>query len=105
MPEYLARHKVSFADVQRFYDLQDVHQEMLHRFNADKERLRKEIERLYEDLRLAQKAARRGVHASSDKTFKELVNKYHPDRHPGKMFSAEDVMKDINRLYQKLSTK
>jgi DnaJ-class molecular chaperone len=65
------------------------------------QRLKSEIETLYEQLRISKKHARRSG-AAPDKIFRELVNKYHPDRHHGRTFTAEDVMKDINRLWQKI---
>ena len=63
--------------------------------------LNMQIESLYEELRISKKQARKSG-ATPDKLFRELVNKYHPDRHRGTTFTAEDVMKDINRLWQKM---
>lgn len=101
LPDFLpGSHKVTFADVHRFWRLNEEYRDANLRHRAEVQRLKKEIETLYEELRISKRHVRKAA-GSPEKIFRELVNKYHPDRHRGKMFSAEDVMKDINRLWQK----
>jgi DnaJ-class molecular chaperone len=101
LPDFLpGHHKVTFADVQRYWRLNEDYREANLRHRAEVHRLKKEIETLYEELRISKRHGRKAA-GSPEKIFRELVNKYHPDRHRGKMFSAEDIMKDINRLWQK----
>jgi hypothetical protein len=101
LPDFLpSSHRVVFADVQRFWRLNEEYREANLRHRAEVQRLKKEIETLYEELRISKRQGRKSV-GSPEKIFRELVNKYHPDRHRGKTFTAEDVMKDINRLWQK----
>ncbi len=101
LPDFLpGTHKVTFADVHRFWRLNEDFRDANLRHRVEVQRLKKEIETLYEELRISKRHVRKTA-GSPEKIFRELVNKYHPDRHRGKMFSAEDVMKDINRLWQK----
>ncbi len=101
LPDFLpGSHKVLFADVQRFWRLNDEYREANLRHRMEVERLKKEMEVLYEELRIARRHSRK-TSGSPEKLFRELVNKYHPDRHRGTTFAAEEVMKDINRLWQR----
>jgi preprotein translocase subunit Sec63 len=106
LPEFAHRHaKVSFADVLGFYRESEKHRELLQARQEEILRMKKVIETLYEDIRLLR---RQGRHAGShrpnvDRLFKQLVMKYHPDRNAHRRFEAEEVMKDINQLYQKLA--
>ena len=101
LPDFLpGSYKVTFADIQRYWRLTEEYREANLRHRLEVQRLRKEIETLYEELRISKRHGRKTA-GSPEKIFRELVNKYHPDRHRGKMFAAEDVMKDINRLWQK----
>jgi DnaJ-class molecular chaperone len=101
LPDFLpGHHKVTFADVHRYWKLNEEYREANLRHRAELQRLKTEIETLYEELRISKRQGRKTA-GSPEKIFRELVNKYHPDRHRGKLFTAEDVMKDINRLWQK----
>ncbi|HSE42723.1 MAG TPA: DUF6788 family protein [Acidobacteriota bacterium] len=102
LPDFISStHKVLFADIHRYWRLNEDFREANIRHRMEVQRLKSEIETLYEQLRISKKHARRSG-AAPDKIFRELVNKYHPDRHHGRTFTAEDVMKDINRLWQKI---
>ena len=102
LPDFVSgSHKVLFADVQRYWKLNEEYRESNIRHRMETQRLKLQIESLYEELRISKKQARKSG-ATPDKLFRELVNKYHPDRHRGTTFTAEDVMKDINRLWQKM---
>lgn len=101
LPDFLpSHHKVTFADVQRYWRLTEEYREANLRHRAEVHRLKMQIETLFEELRISKRHGRKSA-GSPEKIFRELVNKYHPDRHRGKLFPAEDVMKDINRLWQK----
>jgi Family of unknown function (DUF6788) len=102
LPDFLpSHHRVTFADVQRFSKLTEEYREANLRHRAEVHRLKAQIETLFEELRISKRHVRKPAAGSPEKIFRELVNKYHPDRHRGKTFTAEDVMKDINRLWQK----
>jgi DnaJ-domain-containing protein 1 len=102
LPDFLpSHHRVTFADVQRYSKLTEEYREANLRHRAEVHRLKAQIETLFEELRISKRHVRKPAAGSPEKIFRELVNKYHPDRHRGKTFTAEDVMKDINRLWQK----
>ena len=79
--------------------------ESLARNNAETLRLRKEVERLFEELRSARRSTRIKPTGRAEKVYKQLVMKYHPDRNAEKSFHAEEVMKDVNQLYRHLLEK
>ncbi len=106
LPELAGKHvKVTFADVLTLYRESEEHSEVLRRKNDEINRIKKQLESLYEELRATRRQARHGAASGSggpERFFRQLVLKYHPDRNSHRSFQAEDVMKDINQLYQKL---
>jgi len=105
LPEIARKHsKVLFSDVMEFYKERDRHEESVSRYRTQIGNLKLEIERLYEELRSAQRFQRKNITGKAQKFFRQLVSKYHPDRHGERTFLAEDVMKDLNQLIQLVSS-
>lgn len=98
LPELAQKHlKVSFADVVHYYSENESQKKTIQRYQEDIGQLRIQMERLFEELRSFRRNKRK-LSSSAEKFFRNLVQKYHPDRNAKKVFPAEDVMKDINQL-------
>jgi Family of unknown function (DUF6788) len=103
LPDIAFKHgKLLFSDVIRFYQDSESSKESIARYQAETLRLKKEVERLFEELRSVRRSARIKPANKADKIYKNLVMKYHPDRNSGKLFVAEEVMKDLNQLYRQM---
>lgn len=103
LPEIAFKHgKLLFSDVVRFYQENESQKESIARYRAETFRLKKELERLFEELRNARRVSRKMPPYRAEKIYKQLVVKYHPDRNAHKSFEAEEVMKDLNQLYRQL---
>jgi hypothetical protein len=103
LPEIAFKHgKLLFSDVVRFYQENESQKESIARYRAETFRLKKELERLFEELRNARRVSRKMPPYRGEKIYKQLVVKYHPDRNAHKSFEAEEVMKDLNQLYRQL---
>ena len=103
LPSFAFPHgKLLFSDVVRFYEENEAQKESLAKYRAETLQLKKEVERLFEELRSAKRSSRSKAPARAEKTYKQLVLKYHPDRNAGKSFGAEEVMKDVNQLYRQV---
>src|SRR5262249_4494923 len=94
--------KVSFAEVYRYFQEVEEQKETIARHHEEVRRLKREIEALYEQMRQMRRSDRKRSSTRADKFFRQLVLKYHPDRPHSRHFTADDVMKDINQLYQQL---
>jgi hypothetical protein len=103
LPDIALKHgKLLFSDVVRFYRESEIHKESLARSHAENSRLKKELERLFEELRTARRSYRSKAPVRAEKTYKQLALKYHPDRNPERSFYAEEIMKDLTQLYRQL---
>jgi hypothetical protein len=103
LPDIAFKHgKLLFSDVVRFFRESETHKESLARSHAETVRLKKELERLFEELRTARRSSRSRPTGRAEKIYKQLAMKYHPDRNPEKSFHAEEIMKDLNQLYRQL---
>jgi hypothetical protein len=103
LPQIAFYHKrIFFADVLAFYRQREEQQQVAARFETRISRLKQENEKLYEELRSAHHQLRKNGSGKADKLFRQLAAKYHPDRQTGKSFPSEEVMRDINQLYQLL---
>ena len=101
LPDLAFKHgKLLFSDVVRFYQENESQKETLTRFRAENVHLKREVERLFEELRSHRRSARIKPSGRAEKIYKQLVGKYHPDRNAEKSFTAEEVMKDLNQLYR-----
>jgi hypothetical protein len=106
LPAMAFKHgKLLFSDVVRFYQENEAHRETLSRYRAETHQLKREVERLFEELRAARRSGRPKPATRAEKIYKQLVLKYHPDRNADKSFLAEEVMKDLNQLYRQLLEK
>lgn len=106
LPAVAFKHgKLLFSDVVRFYQESETNKEALARYRAQTLHLKREVERLFEELRSARRFSRARPSGRAEKTYKQLVLKYHPDRNADKNFHAEEVMKDLNQLYRQLLEK
>ena len=94
--------KLLFSDVIRFYQENEAQKETLGRYRMETIQLKREMERLFEELRSVRRSARARPSGKAEKVYKQLVLKYHPDRNAGQSFAAEEVMKDLNQLYRHL---
>jgi len=94
--------KLLFSDVVRFYEDSETHKATIAKYHAEIVHLRKELERLFEELRSAKRSARNNPAGKAEKIYRQLVLKYHPDRNSERFIQAEEVMKDINQLYRHL---
>ncbi len=103
LPDIAFKHgKLLFSDVVRFYQENEAHKESQAKSHAEMLRLKKEVERLFEELRAARRSFRSRPPGRGEKIYKQLAMKYHPDRNPEKSFHAEEIMKDLNQLYRQL---
>ena len=103
LPEIAFKHgKLLFSDVVRFYQENETHKESLSKSHAETLRLKKELERLFEELLASRRSSRSRPSGRAEKIYKQLAMKYHPDRNPEKSFYAEEIMKDLNQLYRQL---
>ncbi|PWT90480.1 MAG: hypothetical protein C5B54_07105 [Acidobacteria bacterium] len=102
LPEIARKHsKVLFADVIQFYEDRGRHEEITKKYRDHIAQLKQQIEDLYENQRASKRQVKRGGSSGKlERVFRHLATKYHPDRHSGKRFEAEEIMKDINQLYQ-----
>jgi hypothetical protein len=101
LPDIASPHSsVLFSDVLRFYAEREKHNELISRYKEEMERMKQEIERLFEEIRTLRRTDRRKNPVRTEKFFHQLVMKYHPDRNAHRTFHSEEVMKDINQLYQ-----
>jgi hypothetical protein len=101
LPDVAFKHgKLLFSDVVRFYRENEMQKESLARYRSETLHLKRELERLFEELRSARRVSRSRPSARAEKIYKQLVGKYHPDRNAHRSFEAEEVMKDINQLYR-----
>jgi hypothetical protein len=106
LPDIAFKHgKLLFSDVVRYYRESETHKEALARSHGETQRLKKELERLFEELRAARRSSRSRAPVRAEKIYKQLAMKYHPDRNPDKSFHAEEIMKDLNQLYRHLLEK
>jgi hypothetical protein len=98
LPELAQKHlKISFADVIHYYSENESQKKSIQRYQEEIKHLRIQIQHLFEELRSFRRT--RGKSSSAaEKFFRNLVQKYHPDRNAKQVFQAEDVMKDINQL-------
>lgn len=103
LPDLAVKHgKLLFSDVVRFYQENESHKASLAKYQAEVLHLRKEVERLFEEIRSMRRSSGRMPSGKSEKIYKQLVLKYHPDRNSENTFSAEEIMKDVNQLYRHL---
>ena len=103
LPDIAFNHgKLLFSDVIRFYQENEAHKETLGRYRLEAIQMKREMERLFEELRSARRSARAKPSGRAEKIYKQLVLKYHPDRNAHQAFAAEEVMKDLNQLYRHL---
>ncbi len=101
LPDLARKHgKVLFADVVQFYAERQRHEENARKYREQIAQLKRHIEDLYEGQRAAQPQFRKRRSGKAERVFRHLATKYHPDRHSGKRFEAEEIMTDINELYQ-----
>lgn len=91
--------KVSYADVLRYHEENETSKAAIGRQQEQIKKMRNTIEELYEQIRILSRPSRKKTSERAEKFFKQLALKYHPDRTRGSFFSAEDVMKDINQLF------
>ncbi len=106
LPDLAFKHgKLLFSDVVRFYRENETQKETLARYRAETLQLKREVERLFEELRSARRSTRLRPSGRAEKIYKQMVVKYHPDRNADKSFHAEEVMKDVNQLYRHLLEK
>ena len=94
-----------FSDVVRFYEDSEANKATIGKYSAEISHLRKEVERLFEELRSMKRSSRIKPVGRAEKIYKQLVVKYHPDRNAERVIDAEEVMKDINQLYRHLLEK
>jgi DnaJ domain/Family of unknown function (DUF6788) len=106
LPDLAIQHgKLLFSDVVRFYQESESQKATIAKYHSEVLHLRKEVERLFEELRSMKRSSRNVPSGKADKIYKQLVLKYHPDRNSDKSFDAEEVMKDVNQLYRHLREK
>ena len=91
-------HKVSFADVARYYTENENQKKSISRYQEEVRQLKTELIRLFEELRILRRRSTKKTSVRAERFFRNLVLKYHPDRNAARRFDAEDVMKDINQL-------
>ena len=103
LPDLAFKHgKLLFSDVVHFYRENETQKETIARYRAETLQLKKELERLFEELRSTRRSNRLKPSGRAEKIYKQMVVKYHPDRNADKAFHAEEVMKDVNQLYRHL---
>lgn len=103
LPDFAVQHgKLLFSDVVRFYQESETNKLTIAQYHAEILHLRKEVERLFEELRSIKHSRHIKPAGKAEKIYKQLVVKYHPDRNSDKSFQAEEVMKDVNQLYRHL---
>jgi len=103
LPDVAIQHgKLLFSDVVRYYQERESNSAALLKYRTENLHLKKEIERLFEELRSIRRSSSKKPSLKSEKIYKQLVVKYHPDRNAEKSFSAEEIMKDVNQLYRHL---
>ena len=103
LPETAIQHgKLLFSDVIRYHQESESSKASIAKYRAENLHLKREIERLFEELRSIRRSNRKKPPLKSEKIYKQLVLKYHPDRNAEESFPAEEVMKDINQLYRQL---
>jgi hypothetical protein len=103
LPDLAFKHgKLLFSDVVRFYRDSETSKATIAKYHAEVIHLRKEVERLFEELRAMRRSSRAKPSGKGEKIYKQLVVKYHPDRNSNRLIEAEEVMKDINQLYRHL---
>ena len=106
LPDFAFKHgKLLFSDVVRFYEDSENSKATIAKYHAEVLHLRKELERLFEELRSLKRSSRVKPAGKAEKIYKQLVVKYHPDRNAERLLDAEEVMKDINQLYRHLLEK
>jgi uncharacterized protein DUF6788/DnaJ-like protein len=106
LPDFAFKHgKLLFSDVVRFYQDSEMNKAAIARYQAEILHLRKEVERLFEEVRSIKRTSKMKPAGKAEKIYKQLVVKYHPDRNAERFIEAEEVMKDINQLYRHLLEK